>query len=106
VAAATLARRLAAIAARHRDHNLSSPTRHAVVLATFRGIRRAIGTAQEAKDPLLTEDVLRLLEACPHTLSGLRDKACSVSRSPPHCGGRNRPRSALRMSGSTRKVWF
>jgi integrase len=75
LAAATLARRLAAISARHRDHNLPSPALHPVVVATFRGIRRTIGTAQAAKDPLLTEDVIRILAACPDTLSGLRDKA-------------------------------
>jgi integrase len=46
-----------------------------VVVATLRGIRRTIGTAQTPKDALLTADVVRMLEACPNTLSGLRDKA-------------------------------
>lgn len=73
--AATLARRLAAISARHRDSNLPTPTRHPVVVATFRGIRRTIGTAQSPKDALLTADVIRIMAACPNTLSGLRDKA-------------------------------
>lgn len=75
LSAATLSRRLAAIAARHRDRNLPSPTRHPLVLTTLRGIRRTIGTAQASKAPLLTEDVVRIMAACPDTLAGLRDRA-------------------------------
>ena len=72
---ATLARLLAAISARHRDHNHLSPTRHPVVVVTFRGTRRFIGTALAAKDPSLTKDVVRIFAVCPNTLSDLRDKA-------------------------------
>lgn len=75
LSAATLSRRLAAIAAMHRDRNLPSPTRHPLVLTTLRGIRRVIGTAQASKVPLLTEDVVRIMAACPGTLAGLRDRA-------------------------------
>jgi integrase len=46
-----------------------------VVSETLKGIRRAIGTAQHGKDPLLTPDIRRIVEACTDNLPGLRDKA-------------------------------
>ena len=42
---------------------------------TLKGIRRAIGTAQHGKDPLLTADIRRIVESCPEGLPGLRDRA-------------------------------
>ena len=76
LAVASLARRLTSITAMHKDAGyLESPARHPLVLATFKGIRRVIGSAQDAKMPLLTADLGRIVAACPDTLAGLRDKA-------------------------------
>jgi integrase len=76
LAVATLSRRLTSITAAHKDAGyLDSPARHPVVLATFKGIRRVIGSAQDAKMPLLTDDLAQIVAACPDTLAGLRDKA-------------------------------
>jgi integrase len=60
----------------HKDAGfLDSPARHPFVLATFKGIRRVIGSAQDAKMPLLTGDLARIVAACPDNLAGKRDKA-------------------------------
>lgn len=76
LAVATLSRRLTSITAMHKDAGyLESPARHPLVLATFKGIRRVIGSAQDAKMPLLTDDLARIVAACPDNLAGLRDKA-------------------------------
>lgn len=76
LAVATLSRRLTSITTMHKDAGfLDSPARHPFVLATFKGIRRVVGSAQDAKMPLLTDDLARIVAACPDTLAGLRDKA-------------------------------
>ena len=76
LAVATLSRRLTSITAMHKDAGyLESPARHPLVLATFKGIRRVVGSAQDAKMPLLTDDLARIVAACPDNLAGLRDKA-------------------------------
>lgn len=74
--AATLARRLNAIAFYHRQAGiLDSPTYAPLVRATFQGIRREIGTAQTFKQALLTPEIRQMVACCPDTLPGLRDKA-------------------------------
>lgn len=73
--AASLARRLNAISFYHRAKNLESPTYHPLVRATFRGIKREIGTAQTFKRGLLSPEIRRIVDHCPKTLAGLRDKA-------------------------------
>ena len=76
LAVATLSRRRTSVTAMHKDAGyLESPARHPLVLATFKGIRRVIGSAQDAKMPLLTDDLSRIVASCPDTLTGLRDKA-------------------------------
>ena len=60
---ATLARRLAAIAAAHRDAGLPSPTRDPAVGAVLTGIRRARAQPPHRMRPLLLEDVTTLLQA-------------------------------------------
>ena len=73
---ATLERRLSAISYYHRQANcLLSPTHHPLVRETFKAIRREIGTRQKTKQVLLTEDVRKIVECCPDTLAGKRDKA-------------------------------
>jgi integrase len=50
-------------------------TKHFVVGQVLKGARRTLGVAQKCKDPLLVNDIRRLLEACPKNLLGLRDRA-------------------------------
>ncbi|KPV39934.1 hypothetical protein AN478_06980 [Thiohalorhabdus denitrificans] len=72
----TIARRLAALNARHRDHRLSPPGDHVEVQKVLEGIKRHRGTAPEGKTPLLTEDVRRMAGLCRRdTAAGLRDRA-------------------------------
>jgi integrase len=76
LAVSTLSRRLASITAMHKDAGyLDSPARHPLVRATFKGIRRVIGVAQDVKAPILKDDLARIVASCPDTLAGLRDKA-------------------------------
>lgn len=74
---ATIIRKLAAISKWHQAAGLDSPCvmRHAVVAEVLNGIRRTKGTAQTGKDPLLTDDLRRLLATVPDTLLGKRDRA-------------------------------
>jgi len=58
---ATLARRLAAIAAAHRDAGHPSPTRDPAVAAVLTGIRRARAHPPRRMRPLLLDDVRTLL---------------------------------------------
>jgi site-specific recombinase XerD len=73
----TIERRLAAISKAHATGGLDSPCamRHACVSETLKGIRRAIGKVQVAKAPAVTEYLTRMLQACPATLKGQRDRA-------------------------------
>ncbi len=73
--ASTVARRAVGIAKAHRRAGYLSPTEHESVRLLLAGIRRAKGMAPEQKAPLLTSDVLALVETCdPSTLAGARDR--------------------------------
>jgi integrase len=48
---------------------------HAVVSETMKGIRRTLGTAQPGKEPLLTADILKMLDSLDEGLLGSRDRA-------------------------------
>jgi integrase len=74
----TINRRLTSITKAHQAAGCKdSPasTHHFVVSETLKGIRRAIGTAQHGKKPLLTADIQRIIAHCPNRLSGTRDRA-------------------------------
>ena len=72
----TIARRLAAVNAWHREHNYAPPGNNPEVQKTLGGIKRHRGTSPQAKTPLLTEDVRRMAALCDRsTPSGLRDRA-------------------------------
>lgn len=80
LAVATLAGRLAAINHMHRMHGFpDSPAsrRHIVVRETLKGVLREIGATQQrhGKDPLLSDDVRRMLATCPGDISGLRNRS-------------------------------
>jgi integrase len=50
-------------------------SRHFIVGETLKGVRRAIGTAQHGKAPLLTPDIRWIVKSCPKSLTGARDRA-------------------------------
>lgn len=74
-AAATITVDRAAIRAGHEFATLVSPTESPKVLLVCRGIRRAIGTNQRGKAALVGEDLAKLIDTLPSTLSGVRDRA-------------------------------
>jgi site-specific recombinase XerD len=78
LASGTITRRLTSITKAHQAAGCkASPasTHHFVVSETLKGIRRAIGTAQHGKKPLLTVDIRKIITHCPKTLPGTRDRA-------------------------------
>jgi site-specific recombinase XerD len=74
--ASTLGRRIVAIAHFDGQHgHKPPPTADETVRVVMKGIRRTFGTASEKKTPA-THDILgKMLEACPDTLIGKRDRA-------------------------------
>ena len=74
---ATITRRLAAISKAHSAKGYASPAslKHAAVAEVLAGIRRDCGTAQNAKNPILTADLKRLLAGTGDNLKGIRDRA-------------------------------
>ena len=71
----TIQRRIAAISQVHQFAGHESPTGHVVVRTVMAGIRRAKGTAQVGKRPILTEDLRLLVADLPNTATGQRDRA-------------------------------
>jgi site-specific recombinase XerD len=71
----TIQRRLNAIAEAHKAMGLDSPTHHAMVTNTMKGIRRTKGTAPAQKAPTLTDDIRAMVEAADVGLIGARDRA-------------------------------
>jgi site-specific recombinase XerD len=74
---ATITRRLAAISKVHQAGGHESPCamKHAVVKETLDGIKRTMGTAQDCKAALLTDNLRSLMKAIPDSLIGKRDAA-------------------------------
>ena len=74
---ATLTRRLTAISKAHQAEKLPTPATvsELAVGETLKGIRRSLGTAQKAKTPLLTADLLQILAHLSTGLDGVRDRA-------------------------------
>src|ERR1700720_1118830 len=71
----SIQRRLNAIAEAHKAVGLESPTHHAMVMNTMKGIRRTRGTAPAQKAPALTEDIRAMVDATDTGLIGSRDRA-------------------------------
>jgi site-specific recombinase XerD len=73
----TIRRRLTVIGGVHESagHETQMTIHHPVVKETLKGIRRAIGTRQNGKRPLYTEQVRAMIRALPENLQGLRDRA-------------------------------
>ncbi|HWQ57248.1 MAG TPA: site-specific integrase [Bryobacteraceae bacterium] len=73
--AASLARRLSAVSQAHQAAGCVSPTHQPAVRAVMAGIRRAKGTAAQAKKPVLVADLARMLATLPDSLLGVRNRA-------------------------------
>jgi site-specific recombinase XerD len=71
----TLTRRISAISQAHQTAGYPSPTEESPVRLVMAGIRRSLGTAAEAKRPLLVPDLQAMVNAIPDNLIGLRDRA-------------------------------
>jgi site-specific recombinase XerD len=74
---ASLQRKLTSITKAHQAAGFPTPAsmQHAVVSETLKGIRRTLGTAQPGKEPLLTADIVKMLDALDEGLPGCRDRA-------------------------------
>lgn len=71
----SIQRRLNAIAEAHKAIGVESPTHHAMVTNTMKGIRRTRGTAPAQKAPALTDDIRAMVDAADAGIIGARDRA-------------------------------
>jgi len=71
----TVSRRLAAIADQHQANGYPSPSEEWVVRNTLRRLRCEHGSPAMGKAPLLIEDVKKVMNYIPDTLTGIRDRA-------------------------------
>jgi integrase len=71
----SIQRRLNAIGEAHKAIGVESPTHHAIVTNTMKGIRRTLGTAAAEKAPTLTDDIRAMVDAADAGLIGARDRA-------------------------------
>jgi integrase len=71
----SIQRRINAIAEAHKAVGLESPTHHAMVTNTMKGIRRTKGTAALQKAPAVTDDIRAMVDATDTGLIGARDRA-------------------------------
>lgn len=74
-APATLIRRLAAIRLAHLSEGHQSQTKHPTVLRVMRGIRRTTKHEVKKKSSATVDRIEAMIEHCPNTITGLRDKA-------------------------------
>ncbi|HEY9080479.1 tyrosine-type recombinase/integrase [Magnetovibrio sp.] len=72
---ATLTRRLASISKTHAAKGLLSPTKSELVKSTMRGIKRAHAAPQRAAQPLLVEDLMRIMAMLGDDVKDVRDRA-------------------------------
>lgn len=75
LAAATLSRRVAAIARVHRSAGRPIDTRDALIRDALRGIRRQHGGPRRQAAALTTAEIRQIVAACGPDLAGLRDRA-------------------------------
>jgi integrase len=72
---ATLERRRAAIAFYHRRAGHGFDNEHLAIASVMSGIRRTLGSRQDGKAAILTEDLRAMVRTLPDTLRGVRDRA-------------------------------
>jgi site-specific recombinase XerD len=71
----SIGRRLAGIAYAHKLAKEANPTTAEEVKVVLAGIRRTIGTAPKRKQAATADRVRVMLDACPNTMLGVRDRA-------------------------------
>ena len=71
----SIQRRLNAITDAHKAVGVDSPTHHAMVTNTMKGIRRTKGSAPAQKAPALTDDIRAMVDATDSGIIGARDRA-------------------------------
>jgi site-specific recombinase XerD len=71
----SIARRIAGIRHAHLLAGHEPPSQAEMVKATFRGIRRSVGSAPKRKQPLTVDCLRAMVAAAPDNLIGLRDRA-------------------------------
>ena len=71
----TLGRRVAAIRFAHKAAGIEPSTNSEAVKAVMRGIRRTVGAAKVQKAPATADRVREMLDRCPDTIRGKRDRA-------------------------------
>jgi integrase len=71
----SIQRRLNAITEAHKAVGVDSPTHHAMVTNTMKGIRRTKGSAPAQKAPALTDDIRAMVDATDSGIIGARDRA-------------------------------
>jgi site-specific recombinase XerD len=71
----TLGRRIAAIGYSHKLGRQANPCTGDDLREVLSGIRRTLGTAPKRKAAATAERVRAMLDACPHTTIGIRDRA-------------------------------
>jgi site-specific recombinase XerD len=71
----SLERRIAGIRYAHLLAGHSPPGQAEAVKATFRGIRRKLGTAQRPKEPITVDRIRAMVKHVPNNIFGLRDRA-------------------------------
>jgi site-specific recombinase XerD len=73
----TISQRLVAISRGHAVENYESPcsVRHAAVAKVLAGIKQSKGTDRVSKDPLMVEDLRRIVLSLPDNTLGARDAA-------------------------------
>lgn len=71
----TLGRRVAAIRYAHKTAGMEPPTNGEAVKAVMRGIRRTLGTGKAQKAPATADRLREMLDRCPDTVRGKRDRA-------------------------------
>jgi len=71
----SLERRLCGIRYAHLLAGHSPPNQSEAVKATFRGVRRTIGSAAKRKEPITAERIRAMVKHAPNNLFGLRDRA-------------------------------
>lgn len=74
----TINKKMVAISKVHQFAGYDSPTWDQGVKATWKGIQRDIGLYQKGKEPLLIEDLKRMVILQPETLMGIRNRALLV----------------------------
>jgi integrase len=75
LSAASIGQRAAAIAHRHRKAGHEAPATNPVVQDAPKGIRRTVGAAPRRKSAATADRIRLMLDACPHTMIGIRDRA-------------------------------